>query len=205
MKTFITAVVLFLMTLPVTAQTSNGAPANPSQQSSSPAQQNIMAASNSLRILSPTVGQKIGSTSIDVRYELTNTSADAAPSPNYRLQLDQRDPVETLDTEYNFTGLAPGGHTLTIELVDANHTPITGSQVVVHFNTFTPGVTGSTSSQPQNTGELMRPQIVKAKLPLPAAAPADQLPNAGGELPLLAMVGFGVLVGGVISALRTRK
>lgn len=170
-----------------------------------------MAASSSLRILSPTVGQKIGSSDVEVRYELTDSAASAAASPNYRVQLDARDPAETLDTSYTFTGLKPGAHTFTVELVDANHTPIAGSQTVVHFNTFVPGAStpGSTSGTPQQkpktTGALDAPKIVRASLPLPPESPADKLPNSGGELPLLSMVGFGVLVGGVISALRTRK
>src|ERR1700748_1329657 len=70
-----------------------------------PNQQGIMAASSSLKILSPPVGQKIGATTVDVRYQLTDSGATAAPSPTYRVQLDGRDPSETLDTEYNFTGL----------------------------------------------------------------------------------------------------
>jgi hypothetical protein len=186
-----------------------------------------MAASNDLRILSPKVGQKIGASDISVRYELTNTNADAASSPTYRVQLDGRDPVETLDTSSSFNGLAPGPHSLTIELVDANHTPITGSQAVVHFTTFLPGVNGSNGTgangtnpprtngttpdgtaspaKPHTTSSLTPPPVVKAKMPLPSESAEAQLPSAGGELPLLSMVGFGVLVGGVISAMRTRK
>jgi len=200
MKTLIIAFLLVLFAFGSAVAQSNTAPDNGSQA--------IMAASSSLRILSPTVGQKIGSTSIDVRYEVTDEGAAAAPSPTYRVQLDSRDATETLDNEFNFTGLSPGPHTLTVELVDANHTPITGSQAVVHFNTFTPGVTapsGGAQAQPQTTGALAPPAVVKTNMPLPPANPADQLPSAGGELPLLAMVGFGVLAGGVISALRTRK
>src|SRR3954470_22163050 len=52
-----------------------------------------MAASSSLKILSPTVDQKIGSSTLSVRYEVTNQGASAAPSPTFRLQLDGRDPV----------------------------------------------------------------------------------------------------------------
>lgn len=187
----------------------------------------VMAASNDLRILSPKVGQKIGTSDISVRYELTNTNADAAPSPTYRVQLDGRDPAETLDTSYSFTGLAPGAHTFTVELVDANHTPIMGSQAVVHFTVLLPGSNNSTTpatggqaapgasgttppggtasqTKPHPTSSLAPPPVVKANMPLPPEDAAE-LPSSGGELPLLSMVGFGVLVGGVISAIRTRK
>lgn len=164
----------------------------------------FMAASNSLRIVSPKVGEKIGSTAVTLQYQLTDNAASASASPTYRVQLDGRDPAETLDTQYSFTGLAPGDHTIVVELVDANHTPIAGSQATVHFKTFTPGTTND-NQRPQTTGSLIPPPIVKANMPIPATNPADQLPSAGGELPLLSMVGFGVLVGGVISAMRTRK
>jgi len=195
MKTLI-AIFFLTLTIPVAiAQNAGGSP--PATGASNDA---IMAASNSLRILSPTVDQSIGSTTVTLRYQLTDTAASAAPSPTYRVQLDGRDPEETLGTEYSFTGLAPGAHTIIVQLVDANHTVISGSQAVVHFKTFTPGA--ATDQKPQTTGALAPPPIVKAKLPLPSA---DQLPSAGGELPLLSMVGFGVLVGGVISAMRTRR
>ena len=201
MKTFIAAIVLTFLAIPLAgAQTGSGGNSSGSGQA-------IMAASSSLKILSPTVGQKIGSTTVSVRYEVTNSAASAASSPTYRVQLDARDPAETLDTEYDFNGLKPGPHSVTVELVDANHTPIPGSQTIVHFNTFTPGLTPATGTKqaPQTTGALAPPAIVKASMPLPASNPADRLPSAGGELPLLSMIGFGVLVGGVISALRTRK
>ena len=162
-----------------------------------------MAASSSLKILSPTVDEKIGASSITVRYQLTDAGADPAPSPTYRVQLDSREPAETLDTEYNFTGLAPGAHVITVELVDANHTPVNGSQVIVHFKVLDSAAPAT--AQPQTTGALTPPKIIKAKMPLPEPTAAEQLPSAGGELPLLSMVGFGVLVGGVLSAMRTRR
>jgi hypothetical protein len=201
MKALLTAIFLVTLTIPMlsSAQTASGGSAGPQPNSGQSA---IMAASNSLRILAPTVDDKIGSTSVTLRYQLTDTAASAAPSPTYRVQLDGRDPAETLGTEYSFTGLPPGNHTIIVELVDANHVPIGGSRAIVHFQTFTPG---AANQKPQTTGALQPPPVVRAKLPIPTTNPADQLPSAGGELPLLSMVGFGVLAGGVISAMRTRK
>src|SRR5579884_4142165 len=102
-KALLVSILLIFSTMPFAAQT--GAPPSASQQA-------INAASSSLRILSPTVGQKIGNTAVDVRYELTDAGASAAPSPTYRVQLDGREPSETLDTDYDFTGLAPGSHSV---------------------------------------------------------------------------------------------
>ena len=222
MKTFLSPVFLFVLCSTIAfgqngvANTpTNSSAANGSANAPGTSGGNVMAASSDLRILSPKLDEKIGSSSVDVRYELTNTNADAAASPTYRVQLDGRDPSETLDTEYNFTGLAPGAHTVTIELVDANHTPIAGSRAVVHFTTFTPGANGTTNKsggttngptsgvqRPRTESALAPPQVVKANMPLPSR---NELPNSGGELPLLSMVGFGVLVGGVISAMRSRR
>ncbi len=203
MKKLLTAIFILSLTIPTLARaqaTSGRGAGNPPPNKDGV----FMAASNSLRITSPKVGEKIGSTAITLQYQLTDSAASAAASPTYRVQLDGRDPAETLDTEYSFTGLAPGDHTIVVELVDANHTPIAGSQATVHFKTFTPGTSG-TNQKPQTTGALVPPPVVKANLPIPAPNPSDQLPSAGGELPLLSMLGFGVLVGGVISAMRTRK
>ena len=199
MKSLLTALILAIVAVPMFAGPQTGS--NQSPAPNTPAHTAIMAASNNLRILSPTVDEKVGSSTVTLRYQITNTAGVADPSPNYRVQLDGRDPVETLDTEYNFTGLTPGSHTIIVELVDANHVPITGSRAVVHFKTFQPGL----NQQPQTTGALVPPPIYRARMPIPSSNPADQLPSAAGELPLLSMVGFGVLVGGVISAMRTRR
>jgi hypothetical protein len=205
-QTALLSISLALSTLSVAQLGSAGSSgAVPSQGAARPkgnAGSGAMAASSDLKILSPTDGQKIGSTALSVRYEITNTSASAAASPTFQLQLDGRDPVETMDTEYGFTGLAPGKHAVTVELVDANHTPIVGSQAIVHFVTFTPGVGKNPTSELRSP---YSPKVIKAAMPIPSSKPSETLPAAAGELPLLSMVGFGVLVGGVISAMRTRK
>ena len=219
MKAFLTTLFMFVLSVGV-AVGQNGVSMTPSNSNApngvanTPGKSttgNATAASNDLRILSPKVGEKVGSSDVDVRYELTNTHADADASPTYRVQLDGRDPSETLDTDHNFSGLAPGPHTVTIELVDANHTPIVGSRAVVHFTTFLPGAKGSkntpaTTTAPAGANQspqafLREPTIVSASL----SVPVEELPSAAGALPLLSMVGFGVLVGGVISSMRARR
>lgn len=159
-----------------------------------------MASNGSIKILSPKVDEKLGSTIVTVRFQLDNAGLSADTSPNFRVQLDSREAVETTSTEQSFTGLTPGDHVVTIDLVDANHNPIPQGHVEVRFHTFTPGPDPS-----QQTGALVAPSVVKASLPLPDNTANDELPSAAGNLPLLSMVGFGVLVGGVISAMRTRR
>lgn len=195
-----------------------------------------MASSSAIKILSPKAGEKVASSAISVQYELLNDGISAAGSPTYRLQLDSRDPVETTGTDYSFSGLKPGKHVLTVEVVDANHTPIMGSQTRVQFTTADqmPSASGSQQvapgqqqappsgqqttpqqqqptqqqqAQPQQQSpraELLPPSVTKASLPLPDSG-TGELPSAAGELPMLSLVGFGVLIGGVISAMRTRR
>jgi hypothetical protein len=177
------------------------------------------ATSAALEIVSPKANENVVNSAITVRYDLLDSGVTASASPIYRLRLDGRDPVETTSNSYNFAGLKPGNHVLAVELVDANHTPILGSGTAVHFTSSNqpPAATGQQSpatppqsqqSPPQQQSpqvESQPPSIHKANLPLPAGNGSGELPSAGGELPLLSMVGFGVLVGGLISAMRTRR
>ena len=154
------------------------APSNPAQGSAPPA----------ITILDPQAGAKLAQDFVSVRYELSNPNA-VAGTPNFRVQLDSRDPVQTSSTNQQFTGLQPGTHNLTVWLVDANGTPITGSQASVQFILVPPAPPASPRSQ---------------TLPEKSAGP-PALPGGGSPLPLLSVVGAGVLCGGLISALRTRS
>lgn len=185
------------------AQSTSTNPGGPPRQSStnqSAAQADTKATAGTgvLRVLSPTVGENLKSSMVMVRYELASPGA-AAASPTYRIQLDQQDPIETLSSSYTFTGIAPGEHLLSVELVDANHTPLPGSRVEVRFRTSNPPQNASPTAQ-----VIQSPGVQKASLALPGLEDKE-LPDAGGAMPLLSIVGFGVLVGGIASALRTRR
>jgi hypothetical protein len=143
--------------------------------------------SAALRIIAPKDNEKIAQAYVVAQYQQV-APASAASTPTYELRLDARDPVHTTDTSYTFNGLTPGTHELGVQIVDANGTPVLGTSSKVKFQTVNPpaggGVTpGPTSSLP----------------PLPS-----DLPMGNSSLPLLSVIGFGILVGGVISALRTR-
>jgi hypothetical protein len=58
-----------------------------------------------------------------------------------------------------------------------------------------------TLPSPQVRPQQLQPHHGVQPLPQPLA---NDLPNGNGSLPLLSIIGFGILVGGVISALRTR-
>ncbi|MFB3917961.1 MAG: hypothetical protein ACE14M_14625 [Terriglobales bacterium] len=165
---------------------------------------------DTLRVLSPQDGQKITQNFVAVKYEITNPARVASSVPTFLLRLDDRDPVSTASTEHTFTGLAPGQHTLMLEVVDANNTPIVGSRRIVRFTVVQSTQPSSSSppldsAKPELLGQL-RPSDHPAKIQQATVADADEdnLPASGSTLPLLSVIGFGVLLGGIVSALRTR-
>ena len=139
-----------------------------------------------LRILTPAAGQQLGTNYVDVSYELVNPGVSGG-EPNFLVQLDARDPISTRETTYNFTGLTPGQHSLTVQMVDANGTPVTGGRASVVFFVASPASSQPAPRNDETGGE--QPKLAAAASPLP----------------LLSVVGFGALLGGVISALRARK
>jgi hypothetical protein len=148
----------------------------------------VEAQSSLVHILSPGPSQQLSTNFVDVNYELVNPGVSGG-SPDYQVQLDGRDPVSTQDTTCTFTGLTPGQHTVIVQLVDANGTPVTGGRSTVVFFVVAGG------SQAQG-----------ARAPGVTASNGDppELAQASSALPLLSIIGFGVLVGGVASALRSR-
>lgn len=193
MLKFIKAVLLVLVAVAalLAAQTSN--PAAPTSNSAV----NAIPQSMSVRILTPVADQNLTATFVDVRFEVLNPAADAG-SPNFLIQLDGRDPVRTTGTQYTFTGLTPGTHTITVTLVDANDTPVLGGRAAVQF---------AVSSASQQHGSLVQGTPLRAVLnpELSGAADEKQAGMANADaLPVLSIIGFGVLIGGVASALKTR-
>jgi hypothetical protein len=108
--------------------------------------------------------------------------------------------VHTGDTSYTFTGLTPGLHDLIVQVVDANNTPLAGTRSEARF-TIVPHATNST--QPPAGSQNVPTQQPGNQS---SATPKDMaiLPDARSSLPLLSVIGFGILLGGIISALRTR-
>ncbi|HTM89812.1 MAG TPA: hypothetical protein VL155_16530 [Terriglobales bacterium] len=73
-----------------------------------------------------------------------------------------------------------------------------------------PAATTTPSAVPQTTAAGAKASRMSATAP-PARSPAnnnnndaDPLPGSSSSLPLLAVIGFGVLAGGITSAMRTR-
>ncbi|HEX6879244.1 MAG TPA: hypothetical protein VF135_02680 [Terriglobales bacterium] len=205
-------VLIALLTITQLSLAQSGS-AEPSRQQggTSPAPGTVNAAPQSslIRILTPVASQKLADNFTTVRFELINPAA-APGTPNFLIQMDGNDPVTTAQTQQSFTGLAPGAHTITVELVDANRTPIPGGRAAVQFF-VSPGNTPTgtpRSGISVDQGRDLTQGSAKFQQPDPQTQPPDgdaDLPPASSSLPLISIVGFGILVGGVISAMRTRS
>lgn len=195
---FILTAVFAVATLLAIAQTAAPPSKAPGGTDPTGATVNPTPQSQLIRILTPVASQKLGSNVVSVRFELT-TPAAYAGTPNFQVQLDGNDPVRTSTTEQTFTGLSAGAHTVTVTLVDANDTPVTGGRAAVQFVVATPpaGPTGAMSHQPH--------ELQLAGMTFHQGSPDGRdLPGSSSPLPLISVIGFGVLLGGIISALRTR-
>ncbi len=143
----------------------------------------VVQSGSQLQILAPKPGQKISNNSVTLRYALQPT-ATVQSSPTFQLRLDANDTVQVSDSSYTFTGLRPGSHSVTVQVLDANGTPVPNTQTQVQFT------------------------IVAE----PAVRPGESLSEAStlpeprnNALSILGVVGFGVLVGGALSLYRTRS
>jgi len=162
---------------------------------------------NVLRITAPRPGAHVQQTYINVEFELTNGGASASGTPNFQLKLDSQDPVNTNSTSYTFTGLTPGPHTIAVQLVDANGTPIAGARSEVPFIVVQQAATAPSPRAAillQHPRSAMIQAAMRVEEPKPQTAENDELPSAAGALPLLSVIGFGVLLGGIASAMKTR-
>jgi hypothetical protein len=185
---FVTLSLFFFLTFGYGQETAPATPAGPATPASA------------VNILAPKQGAKLRTNFVQVQYALANASS-ASSSPTFRLRLDARDPVDTTDTSYTFTGLTPGAHSVSITVVDANGTPVTGTQSEIWF-TILPAAAAPSSAPPsQNPGTLTAFNLV----PRAQAASLEMQTDPEDFVSPLMLLLAGVIVGGVISALRTRN
>ncbi len=151
-----------------------------------------------IHILSPETDQTVEGTSVAVRYQISAHRRSSARPVNFRIQLDSQPPVETLDTSYTFDNVAPGPHAVSVEVTDAKHHPIAASQAISSF------VVTALEPNPVVVEPMLPPTLQKVAMFLPQAAAPLESGDAGGEMPLLSAIGLGVLVGGMVSAMKTR-
>jgi hypothetical protein len=147
-----------------------------------------------IRILTPVASSKLVDNFTTVRFELINPTAYAG-TPNYLIQMDGNDPITTSQTQQAFTGLASGAHTVTVQMVDANGTPVPGGRAAIQFF-VAPATTKPAGNAPQGTATTSGPSEQQDD---------PNLPTASSPLPLISIIGFGILVGGIVSAMKTRS
>ena len=148
---------------------------------------NVPSQAGSLRVNSPKANERLRQNFVHVQYQLVNRGTDPATSPNFTVQLDGNDPITTTAYDYTFTGLAPGAHTVTVTLVDANGVPIANSQVSTKF-------TVANQNGPAPSTYLRE----DAKVLYAGMASFSD----GTALYWLSLIGFAVLVGGICTAAR---
>jgi len=113
---------------------------------------------SAVRIVAPQPGEKLQQNAVTVRYEIDRPQVIAASTPTFKVRLDDRDPVSTEQKESTFTGLAPGKHTLTIEVVDANGTPVWGTHTQIQFTVAPPPTPAETTGETQPAPAAPRKQ-----------------------------------------------
>jgi len=152
------------------------------------AQTNVPSQAGALRVNSPKANERISQNFVHVTYQLVNSGVSASASPDFTIQLDGNDPVATTAYDYTFTSVTPGVHTITVTLVDANGMPIQGSSVATKFTV----VDGN------------RPSGSPSSFLLPSSQHLVLSASEATPLPMLSLVGFAVLVGGICTAIRNR-
>jgi hypothetical protein len=171
-----------------------------------------------IHILTPVSDEKFSKTnSVKVRYEVLSATPSAG-TPNFLVQLDGDAPVRTRAMEQSFSELIPGTHRVSVQLADANNNPISDSRADVQFAiaphtapALRPApITGETEAlnvtpEPETPEPPQLAEMHVSQTPPPEIMSiSSPLPSAGSALPLISVIGFGVLVGGIASAMKTR-
>jgi hypothetical protein len=154
-----------------------------------------------IHIVSPAYGENLEGASVSIRYEVSSPKRTSTRPIVFRIQMDSQPPIETAENTYTFDSLAPGPHDVTVELLDSRNRPITSSLAKASFVSAKP----ETSPAAELVVEpMLPPSLQEVAMFLPqAAAPID--PGDGSaEMPLLSVIGLGVLIGGMVSAMKTR-
>ena len=153
---------------------------------------NVPLQAGALRVNTPKANEILTQSFVHVTYQLVNPGATPAPSPNFTVQLDGNDPVTTAALDYTFTGLTPGVHTVTVTLVDANGVPIANSSLSTKF-VVNNGVRDQTAAPTALYPVRGRLHVAKSE--------AASLPLGNTPTPMLSLLGFVVLVGGIWTAI----
>src|SRR3954447_115948 len=190
LRSFFVILSLFLfLTFGYGQATTPGTPAGPTTPASA------------VNILAPKPGAKLTTNFVQVQYDIANASS-ASSSPTFRLRLDARDPVDTTETTYTFTGLAPGTHSVSITVIDANGVPVSGTQNEVKFTVAAAPAPSAAPPLPKDGGTWVTFNLV------PRAEAASTEAVESGDADMVSLVLWlicGIIIGGIIAAAKTRS
>jgi hypothetical protein len=158
-----------------------------------------------LRILAPVAGQTLPSNFVDLRFELLRPASNG--EPDFLVQLDSADPVHTTSAGYTFSELLPGSHSIQVTLLDTDNSPVQGGSATVQFEVPLAPQPAHNGSRATRQHSLQTVAGAAPAAPIPPELRNDgdiNLPMAGSPLPLLALIGFGLLIGGAAQAMRKR-
>jgi len=160
--------------------------------------------STPIRILTPTPGQTLSANFVNLHFELVTPALSG--EPNFLVQLDAADPVNTTSTDYTFPELQPGTHNIRVTLIDANGSPVQGGSATVQFKvpSLQPAHKDGSRGAKQHASTVAG-NSPAAPIPPELRNEGDPvLPLAGSPLPLLSLIGFGLLIGGAAQAMRSK-
>jgi hypothetical protein len=153
------------------------------------------------------LSQTLSSGFVDPQFELLRPTPSTGPS--FMVQLDSADPTSASDTDYTLSDLQPGTHTVRITMVDEKNIPLRGGTAIVQFKVPSTLQPVHNSSSPENLEHFTRSIFGAAPAaPIPPELRNEgdpELPLAGSPLPLLSLVGFGLLAGGIVQGMRARR
>jgi len=139
------------------------------------------------------------SKNIDVQLELMPSAMSG--NSNLVVQLDNSGAAE--GAESTFAGLEPGMHTARVILMDEQNQPLQGGVAMVHFRVHATTVPPRTAAVP--------PQQVQGA-PAPPPVPPELrddgdpiVPVRSSPLLLVSIIGFALLIGGILPGIRSRK
>ena len=86
-----------------------------------------------LKIVLPRPGEHIPGTFVTVKYEVNAPKGASSNLTTFELKLDGREGIQTIDHEHTFTGLAEGAHTVSIDVLDKEGSPVSGAHSTIDF------------------------------------------------------------------------
>jgi hypothetical protein len=153
------------------------------------------------------------STNVDLQFEVV-PPAQSGQLPML-VQLAPSDGLASGDAASTFSELQPGEHTARVTLLDSHNRPLRGGSATVRLNVreaAKAAAPNATAGSDASRIEPATPQELRGAepgLPVPPELQSqpdqEELPVSTAPLPIVSFIGFALLIGGTISAMRAHK